>query len=397
MVATRSQRMSLDGTKPMMSSSSSSPRKDKRNTTTSTFTVMNNNSNSSSSISSPRNKNSNTRSTKTPSKGRQGMEEEQDESTSVLKEAPSTFVETTSSSIATESATSSSAKTSPLTKAIFLIILAISYFTYPDTLQPIGNPTVNHVWYYGWISALSTGLGVLPLVFSSDVHSWWIGVTNAVAAGMMIAASGSLLAEGWTFDDTQDSSDIPSTVRTILGAILGLVFILSTKTFLDRNEDLKVGDLQGVDARKVLLIIFVMTLHSFSEGIGIGVSFGGANGKELGVFISASLAVHNVPEGLAVAVVLLPRKISKWTAAVWCILTSLPQPLMAVPAFLFVHAFIPFLPVGLGFAGGAMAWVAFCELLMEAIEDTNLVTTAIVSSISLMTMMALQGSIDGRN
>lgn len=213
----------------------------------------------------------------------------------------------------------------------------------------------------------------------------------------MIAASYSLFAEGWTFEDSDDSSDIPSTVRTLLGGALGLLFILVTKAFLDRNEDLKVGNLQGADARKVLLIIFVMTLHSFSEGIAIGVSNGGSKGKQLGVFISASLAVHNVPEGLAVAVVLLPRKISKWTAAVWCILTSLPQPLMAVPAFLFVHAFIPFLPVGLGFAGGAMAWVACYELLMEAIDDTNVITTAIVSSLSLVTMKALQGSIDGRS
>lgn len=264
-------------------------------------------------------------------------------------------------------------------------------------MQPIGTPTVNHVWYFGWISALSTGLGVLPLVFSANVHSWWIGITNAIAAGMMIAASYSLIMEGWTFHEPDDTSDMSSMTRTIFGAVLGLAFILSTKSFLDRNEDLKVGNLEGVDARKVLLIIFVMTLHSFSEGIGIGVSFGGSNGHELGVFISASLAVHNVPEGLAVAIVLLPRKISKLTAALWCILTSLPQPLMAVPAFLFVHAFIPFLPVGLGFAGGAMAWVAFCELLMEAIEDTNLLTTGIVSSISLFTMLALQGSIDGRS
>jgi zinc transporter ZupT len=69
---------------------------------------------------------------------------------------------------------------------------------------------------------------------------------------------------------------------------------------------------------------------------------------------------------------------------------------MAVPAYLFVDTFIPILPVGLGFAGGAMAWVALFELLQEAIEDTNMMTTAIVSSISLSFMVLLQGAIDGR-
>lgn len=214
---------------------------------------------------------------------------------------------------------------------------------------------------------------------------------------MMVAASYSLMVEGCTFDEPHDDSDLSSTVRTLIGGVCGLLFILGTKSFLEKHEELTVGGLAGADARKVLLIIFVMTLHSFSEGVGIGVSFGGSNGSELGVFISASLAVHNVPEGLAVAIVLLPRKISKLTAALWCVVTSLPQPLMAVPAFLFVDTFIPFLPVGLGFAGGAMAWVAFCELLMEAIEDTNVMTTGIISTISLCAMLYMQEIIDGES
>lgn len=285
-------------------------------------------------------------------------------------------------------------KTPLVTMGSFALIALISYFTYPDTLQPVGRPTLNHVWYFGWISALSTGLGVLPLIFSPKLDSYWIGVTNAIAAGMMMAASYSLVMEGISFTEEDDTSTYSPLSRTAVGAIFGLLFILSTKSFLEKHEDLKVAGLAGADARKVLLIIFVMTLHSFSEGIGIGVSFGGSNGAELGVFISASLAVHNVPEGLAVAIVLLPRKITKLTAALWCIVTSLPQPLMAVPSFLFVHAFIPFLPVGLGFAGGAMAWVALFELLMEAMEDTDVVTTGAVSGVSLLVMLKMQDLID---
>lgn len=211
---------------------------------------------------------------------------------------------------------------------------------------------------------------------------------------MMLMASYSLFYEGYAFEDPHDTSTIPSIYRTAFGAFVGLIFINITERFLSNHEDLKVGGLGGADAKRALLIFFVMTLHSFSEGVGIGVSFGGVHGSELGVFISASLAVHNIPEGLAMAVTMMPRGTSLLTAMVWAILSSIPQPLMAVPAYEFVHHFVPILPVGLGFAGGAMSWVAIFELLMEAIEDCGPLTTAFVSTLSLLGMHFLQEAID---
>lgn len=85
---------------------------------------------------------------------------------------------TVSSSASAVTSASTKPKTPMVTIASLVLIVLITLFTYPDTLQPVGRPTLNHVWYFGWISALSTGLGVLPLIFSPTLDSWWIGVTN---------------------------------------------------------------------------------------------------------------------------------------------------------------------------------------------------------------------------
>ena len=140
---------------------------------------------------------------------------------------------------------------------------------------------------------------------------------------------------------------------------------------------------------KALMIVGVMTIHSFTEGIGIGVSYGGGAGARR-IPITVAIAVHNIPEGLAISLVLVPRGTRVVTAAAWSIFSSLPQPLMAVPAFVFVDFFRAVLPVGLGFAAGAMLWMVVRQLMPDAVRDASTPAVASIVAAGVGVMVLLQ-------
>lgn len=175
----------------------------------------------------------------------------------------------------------------------------------------------------------------------------------------------------------------------ILGILAGMALIYLTDRLVDRFPDVTqiIESENAKGARKGFLIIFVMTIHSAAEGVGIGVSFGG--GQELGVLISLTIALHNIPEGLAISVITVPRGMSVPKAAGWSIFTSLPQPLIAVIAFVFVTLFRPFLPFGLGLAAGAMFWMVATELLPEARKDLSIPRIIAVFLIACLLFAAL--------
>ena len=229
-----------------------------------------------------------------------------------------------------------------------------------------------------FITAIMTGVGALPFLFFRNVNGRLLGYSNAAAAGLMLAASHSLIAEGVELNAE----------RALFGVLIGLGAIIASNRLIPSGDGLNVANLGGVDARKALLILGIMTAHSFAEGIGVGVSFGGT--EALGIFITTAIAFHNVPEGLAIALVLVPRGTPVWKAGAWSIFTSLPQPLMAVPAFLFVQAFQPFLPIGLGIAAGAMIWMVFAELIPDAMEEISGSSIGTSLTLAFTAMLAFQ-------
>lgn len=228
------------------------------------------------------------------------------------------------------------------------------------------------------LTAVMTGVGALPLVFVKRLGQRTVGWSNAAAAGLMLAASHSLIAEGVTLDIT----------LTFIGVLLGLGAIVVSDKRLSSNSEVEIAELRGANATRALIILGIMTAHSFAEGVGVGVSFAGSEG--LATFITTAIAFHNVPEGLAIALIMVPRGTPAWKAGLWAIFTSLPQPLMAVPAYLFVDTFRPLLPVGLGLAAGAMIWMVFSELFPEALERVSSGSAATVVTLAFAAMMVFQ-------
>ena len=238
---------------------------------------------------------------------------------------------------------------------------------------------VVQVFLFALLTALATGIGALPFIFVKSLTRRWLGASNAVAAGLMLAASFGLVYQGVNY----------GLFRTLCGALVGLIFIVLVRRMLQHDEHPAVfAGMSNMDARKSLLIVGVMTVHSLTEGVGVGVSFGGGIG--LGLFITLAIAVHNIPEGLAISLVLVPRCVRWSRAAFWSVFSSLPQPLMAVPAFVFVETFRSLLPYGLGFAAGAMIWMVFAELMPDALEEASGNLVAVVVTLSILAMVAFQ-------
>ena len=236
---------------------------------------------------------------------------------------------------------------------------------------------VGLVFLYALGTALSTGLGALPFAFTSSVSDRAVARANALAAGLMLGASFGLIVEGahrggW---------------ETFVGANLGVLFILATERLLG-GHDLEFAGMRGAGARRMLLVVIVMTVHSFAEGVAVGVSFGG--GATLATAITVAIAVHNVPEGLAISAVLRPQGASLLACVGWSVFSSLPQPIMAVPAYLFVERVAPALPYGLGFAAGAMVFMVLAELLPDAYEQSQGGTVALMASLTLVGMVLFQ-------
>lgn len=256
------------------------------------------------------------------------------------------------------------------------------------------NTTTLVMWSLGTgiASALATGLGAFIARLMPVNSQVARGISSAFAAGMMIAASIFSLAQ----EGINMRAAVPwAPVEVIGGMLLGSAFFWAMERWSGGDAE-EGGDEAAHGARlaslkldrHALLLFSALFVHSIPEGVAIGVGF--ATGDvAFGAVMAAAIAIHNVPEGIAMSVPMRAAGASTarcfWTST----LTSLPQPLLAVPAALAFEHLRPLLPLGLGFAAGAMLYIVLVELLPNAFADAGRTRTAWGIMLGLCAMLGI--------
>lgn len=143
--------------------------------------------------------------------------------------------------------------------------------------------------------------------------------------------------------------------------------------------------------RTGILLGLGIAMHNLPEGLAIGAGY--AASEELGWGLAFALALHNIPEGMAIAAPLVAGGLHRYKVVFWTAFAGLPTGIGALVGGMFGNLSPEILSVALGFAAGAMVFLVFHELIPEA-QKLNNPRSSILGAIigvlvGLFTLLAL--------
>lgn len=233
-----------------------------------------------------------------------------------------------------------------------------------------GDPLVWNALLGGSVAALATALGTLPVLFSQKLPERLQDTLFGFGAGVMLAASAfSLIIPGL---EAAKNVGVFGGGNWAAGGVIGSAILLGgiVLMLMDRvlphEHFIKGREGQAAkQLRRTWLFVFAIALHNVPEGLAIGVGYAANNGLRADA-LATGIAIQDVPEGLVVAVALLAAGYSRVFAVLIGMASGLVEPLGAVLGAAVVGHSAMLLPWGLGFAAGAMLFVISHEIIPES-------------------------------
>ena len=204
-------------------------------------------------------------------------------------------------------------------------------------------------------TALATGLGAVPVFLMGRRAEVLRPILLGVSIGAMTVAS--LLGL------LKPALEEGSIASVVLGFAAGILLLVGAGAMLGKR-DVRVGELRGGSVRLSVLVFGVLFVHSLPEGLAIGTAYA-SDRAGLSLFVILAIALQNIPEGTAIALPMQAAGFSRRRQFWAAVLTSAPQPVGAIAAFLVVEHVRGLLPASFAFAAGAMLALVALELVPQ--------------------------------
>ena len=248
------------------------------------------------------------------------------------------------------------------------------------------------------IPLVGTTLGSAMVFFlKKEINPKLQKVLLGFASGVMIAASiWSLLQPAI---NTFDKTDFRSYLFPAIGFILGVGFMLLLDYLVPHMHINKEEEgLKKERISRTFKMLLAVTLHNVPEGLAVGVVIASyivaqKNGTPINenamLTLAIGMAIQNFPEGAIVSMPLKEEGLSKGRAFLYGFISGVVEPIAAVIAILVTVFISMILPFVLAFAAGVMIYVVVEELIPEANtgEHSNLATIGLAIGFVLMMVL----------
>ncbi len=219
-------------------------------------------------------------------------------------------------------------------------------------------------------------------------------VLTGFAAGVMVAASvWSLLLPA--MEQAAHMGKL-SFVPAVVGLAAGMIFLMLLDKLiphLHMNSDQPEGPKSSL--KKSSMMTLAVALHNLPEGMAVGVVLAGMATGSAGISATAALtlalgiAIQNFPEGAIISIPLREGGMSRGKAFFYGVLSGVVEPIGAVLTLLAAELIVPALPYLLSFAAGAMLYVVVEELIPEMSEGEHSHVGTIMFMVGFIMMMVL--------
>lgn len=135
--------------------------------------------------------------------------------------------------------------------------------------------------------------GIIGIKFKNPSNKF-LSFILSFASGLMTAIL--------SFDLIPEALKISSIPNAVIGILLGIICMMACNIIVDKKFKIQSS---GTDTKRNLLRTGIVTsiglaLHNFPEGLAIGSGFGAS--LTLGYSLAVAICIHDVPEGISMAV-----------------------------------------------------------------------------------------------